>query len=172
MDTNRNKTSPLTWVLLAAFLITSCCLVFAGYQLFRNGLLANPLAQATPTAVGCTDCGSAPEPTQVPAASIPSCISWAANQTKNLLPGQAALGDVKVNGVRFYDSGSGEGTIVVNTGTKPVSVYAQWGAGCLKSTDTDLLVSGEFETGCNGNGCSSVRLVTCNNTGCTEQFFK
>ena len=116
-----------------------------------------------------------PEPatlTEAPAEeAVQGCAGWAHGETKDLLPGQSALGDVEVNDVIKYDvGGTGEATVVINTSDKPISVYAEHGgAGCLVTTDLATLVNGELEHGCGSeNGCDTVRIVE---PGKPDRFF-
>jgi hypothetical protein len=108
------------------------------------------------------------QPTSRPA----TCGSgWNADETRDLQPGQAVLGDVEVAGVVRYDvGGSGEGTVVINLSSKPVPVFAQWGAGLQCSTDLRKLVNGEFRSGC-GSVCETVRLVSVTDQGISEKIY-
>ena len=104
----------------------------------------------------------------------PSCQAWAHGETRELLPGQTALGDVEVAGVVRYDvGGSDEGTVVVNLSSSPISVFAEWGAGCIVQTNINELVSNElFNTGCGpSRPCSRVRVVLVTDQGVSETFY-
>lgn len=104
----------------------------------------------------------------------PSCQAWTHGETRELLPGQTALGDVEVAGVVRYDvGGNDEGTVVVNLSSSPISIFAEWGAGCLVVTDLNRLVTNElFNTGCGpSRPCSWVRAVLVTDQGITETMY-
>lgn len=106
---------------------------------------------------------------------IPDCTPWGQKETKYLQPGESALGDVVVNGVVRYDvGGSDEGTIVTNMSSKPVKVYAEWGAGCKVSTDYELMTKFELATtGCGDHHpCDSVRRVVFDANSKLTQTYK
>jgi hypothetical protein len=113
-----------------------------------------------------------PEITEAPQPG-PACMAWLPGETRDLLPGQTALGDVQVAGTIRYDVGGiGEGTIIVNLSSQPISIFAEWGAGCRATVDFKTLINTELlTTGCGGEPCRSVRLVIVSNDGVTEQFF-
>lgn len=90
-----------------------------------------------------------------------------------LQPGQICIGDIKVDGVTQYDSGSGEATIVVNNSTRNVEIYAEWGASRITGAwDLQTLISDQWTTGCdiNRGSCSRVRIVTVTDSGQTVEF--
>jgi len=123
-----------------------------------------PLATATPVL---------PVITEMPQPG-PSCQAWAHGETRDLLPGQTALGDVEVAGVVRYDvGGNDEGTVVVNLSSSPINIFAEWGAGCLVVTDLNRLVTNElFNTGCGpSRPCSRVRVVLVTDQGVSETFY-
>lgn len=118
-------------------------------------------------------------PTAAPEAPISGgeklvCTPWGAGETRDLLPGQTALGDVEVDGAVRYDvGGADEGTLVVNLSSTPISIYAEWGAGCLVLTDANALVTNElFNTGCGpSRPCSVVRSVIVTDQGISETYY-
>ena len=97
-----------------------------------------------------------------------SCGTWNTNPmtTNWLVPGASARGDVKADGVVYYDSGIGEGTTVRNMSSKPIEIYAEWGSGCEVSTDLKFLVNKDLVDGCGidaktgQTGCKIARIVT------------
>ncbi len=112
---------------------------------------------------------SAPSAPSSPALAT-SCGTWntAAKTTNWLVPGSTARGDVKANGVIYYDNGVGEGTSVINLSSKPVEIYAEWGSGCETSTDIKYLVNKDLMDGC-GSQCKVARIVTITNSGITQK---
>jgi hypothetical protein len=99
--------------------------------------------------------------------------SWLGTDDSGMLPpGMSAIGDVKVNGVIYYDSGSGEATIVVNTSKKEVKIYAEWGASLVTSIDEAALMSEVWNSGCdqNNGGCTRIRVVQVTDKGTTQYF--
>lgn len=131
----------------------------------------------------CPECEVVIAPPVLPPAPIPpvdeqpqpgpTCQAWVAGETRDLLPGQTALGDVEAAGTIRYDVGGiGEGTIIVNLSSQPISIFAEWGAGCRATVDFKTLINTELlTTGCGGEPCRTVRLVIVSNDGVTEQFF-
>lgn len=89
-----------------------------------------------------------------------------------LQPGQICIGDVKVDGITQYDSGSGEATIVINNSTHNVEIYAEWGASRITGGDLQTLISDQWTSGCDVNrgACSRVRIVTVTDSGQTVEF--
>ena len=130
-------------------------------------VFVTPLPQATATP-------ALPVITEVPQPG-PSCQAWAHGETRELLPGQTALGDVEAPAgtIRYDVGGSDEGTIVVNLSSSPISVFAEWGAGCLVVTDLNRLVTNElFNTGCGpSRPCARVRVVLVTDQGISETFY-
>jgi len=115
-----------------------------------------------------------PFSTPVPTVLATSCENngaWLGTDGIGELPsGCTAIGDVMVNGSKFYDSGNGESTVVINLSSKTVSIYAQWGASLLANTNQEKLIEGELQHGC-GDHCSRVRVVTVKDSGITQEFF-
>ncbi len=110
----------------------------------------------------------------------PVCTYWDSNPnvTQMLKPGDVARGDVKANGVSYYDNGEGEGTVVINLSSNPVEIFAEWGSGCETITDLKYLVAKELVAGCGDpdndgivNGCTSVRIVTITDVGISQNFY-
>lgn len=91
-------------------------------------------------------------------------VNWnsTAGSTNSLPHGGSARGDVTVNGIPYYDSGIGEGTLIVNLSCKPLTVYGQWWSGYVASTDVNTLMALDFANGCGDpkNGCKTERVVT------------
>jgi len=107
-----------------------------------------------------------PRSTPVSPALFTSCGTWntASGATNWLVPGSTARGDVKANGLIFYDSGVGEGMSVINNSSKPIEVYSEWGSGCEATTDLKFLVNKDLSDGCGvdpktGNGCKAEKIV-------------
>lgn len=119
------------------------------------------------------------EEAEAPVTEPVACQGWSTGETRDLLPGQRALGDIVARhlgwdeAMKAYDEGgSGQGTIVANNTNQPIEIYAEWGAGCLLG-DTTAMVNGEFEHGCgdSDNGCDQVRLVILTNHGVSVEFY-
>lgn len=136
-------------------------------QSVEETLVVTPMPQATVTP-------ALPVITEAPQPGL-SCQRWAPGETRDLLPGQSALGDVEAPAgtIRYDIGGSDEGTIVVNLSSSPISIYTEWGAGCLSTTDLNKLVTNElFNTGCGpSRPCSKVRAVIVTDAGITETYY-
>ena len=73
------------------------------------------------------------------------CVSWKENETKNLAQYRICDGDVYVNGVKEHDDGSGESTLVINYGAKPVSIRAPYKAGEVRFDPTTSLETLKYQ---------------------------
>lgn len=123
-----------------------------------------------------------PATTEYPAETSPrqnntipgmNITSWLGTDDSGMLPtGMTAIGDVKVEGKIFYDSGSGEATIVVNTSSREVKIYGEWGASLVASIDKAALAAEVWNSGCdqNNGGCTRIRFVEVTDKGTTQYF--
>lgn len=145
-------------------------------------LLVGLIALAIYALRGCANTNSiaTPPPTPPVVVNAPADLKgWDKCETADLLPGQACLGDVVVSwpgwkeAMAAYDrGGNGEGTIVLNKSSKAASIFAEWGAGRVGTTDTKELVNGELAHGCGSlTGCKTVRVVVLTDSGTSVEFF-
>lgn len=156
-------------VLVVALSCGSCALVsYYGPVFFTNWRSAiTPSSESVDTP---QDPVVVAPTTPVPQISTP-CGTWDTTPgvTNWLVPGASARGDVVVNGVEYYDNGTGEGTTIINLSDEPIKVYAEWGSGCEATVDVKFLVNKDLEVGC-GSSCTTARVVVVTDEGVTEEF--